>query len=672
MNKLLIIPCCFLFLCSCVDDAYDKDIDMNVTLLENGVSIPIGVSEKFTLSKIIDEDDNLKIDGDNVYYISETTSASANYNAMNSILIEQQNGLVPDLAPTSITIGDEVTEALALAKAYGLSIDQEVEIPLELDLSAPIDPSDLNISEYIQRIDTVVFDEPITTTLTFTTELFDNQGGSEVSLQLTDLKIEFPRMLMFSTSGDYGDAVLEDTDDDGNNLVVTDHILTIPNKNAENGVFSVSLEVYGLYGGEIQEDGTNDLLITKLSSDKSQLDILNNEFSLKGDAVLQVNLKDVNTTFKDEAQLLTYYAIDEIEIVRISGIVDAYAEEPFTIELGSMPDFLDEYDISLDLYNPYIRLNAVNPIEVPIFASLTIDPRNEKGESLNETPVVVDTIHINKAEYDPTNNVAVPSQVNIFISPVEPTDDWVDAEAKTFMFNDTLYTWVYSNLPDLLNSKIPTTLEVNVSVQTDTSTGHMAILDNKKVEINVACDITVPLEFGEDFSIHYTDIQGDLDDIFTDFTVGEATIIVGYETTLPVDVEFSIDALSQITYSEYQTLSDSEKVSYEKETDDGDVTEYFKIIKDVNVEILDADMNGNGKVAGVSDEGADPTPSTGQIVIQLTEDEKYALQALTHIQYHVVADLAESLKSGALRSTQYLQLTMTAEVADISVDLDSL
>lgn len=61
--KKLLIPCLLVFFTGCVDKDYDKEIDMNVTIAENGISIPIGETDKFMLSKLISTDDNLKING---------------------------------------------------------------------------------------------------------------------------------------------------------------------------------------------------------------------------------------------------------------------------------------------------------------------------------------------------------------------------------------------------------------------------------------------------------------------------------------------------------------------------------------------------------------------------------------------------------------------------------
>ena len=82
--KKLLIPCCLLLLTNCVDNKYDKEIDMNVTMAENGISIPIGETDKFTLSKLISTDDNLKINGDSVYYISESTCSTTEFAAIQS------------------------------------------------------------------------------------------------------------------------------------------------------------------------------------------------------------------------------------------------------------------------------------------------------------------------------------------------------------------------------------------------------------------------------------------------------------------------------------------------------------------------------------------------------------------------------------------------------------
>lgn len=183
------------------------------------------------------------------------------------------------------------------------------------------------------------------------------------------------------------------------------------------------------------------------------------------------------------------------------------------------------------------------------------------------------------------------------------------------------------------------------------------------------CDITVPLEFGENFAISFSEIKGGIDDIFKDLTMKEAAIIANYATTLPLNLEFTLSPLQEISAQEYHNLPADERLT----NDDAENTKYFRILKNIGLEVLDADQNGKGIIAGTTDLSlVDPTASTGKIIIRLTEKEKDALKSLTHLQYSVAGDLAEGLQSGALRSTQYLQMKLSARVAQISMDLDSL
>ena len=237
--KKLLIPCLLVFFTGCVDKDYDKEIDMNVTIAENGISIPIGETDRFTLSKLISTDDNLKINNDSIYYISESTETSTEFAAMRSVIIDPSNGLTPDIEPTEIPLSEEI----AAAVEAGITFD--ATIPLLLSANVPINPSDLIVSEDVKRIDTIMFDAPKRAVLTFSTEIFATQGPADYTLSLSDMEIAFPEMLMLSASGNIGDATLTDTDDNGNPLYVKDHKLTIPLKEAERGTFSNTNDIYG-------------------------------------------------------------------------------------------------------------------------------------------------------------------------------------------------------------------------------------------------------------------------------------------------------------------------------------------------------------------------------------------------------------------------------------------
>lgn len=661
--KKFLIPCLLVFFTGCVDKDYDKEIDMNVTIAENGISIPIGETDRFTLSKLISTDDNLRINNDSIYYISESTETSTEFAAMKSVIIDPSNGLTPDIEPTEIALSEEIVAAVEA----GITFD--ATIPLLLSADVPIDPSDLAVSDEVKRIDTIMFDAPKRAVLTFSTELFDTQGPADYTLSLSDMEIAFPEMLMLSASGNIGDATLTDTDDNGDPLYVKDHKLIIPLKKSESGIFSISINIYGLCGGDIQPDGSNNFELIP-DNGENILNILNNRFTLDGNASVDIALNGPGTTLAQQPQVRTDFAIEELEITRITGIIDASAQESFSIELGSMPDFLEGNDITLDLANPYIRFSATNPMGIPVNASLSVTPKDENGESITSEPIVISPIYIEEATYDRANQTMIPKENNLYISQKAPTTDWVDADKKTFWYNDTLYTWVQGDLPALLNTQIPSSIEASLSAQTDKESVHVALLNNQSSLMQADCDITVPLEFGENFAISFSEIEGGIDDIFKDLTMKEANIIANYTTSLPLNLEFSLSPLQEITADVYHSLSSDEKIVDGEESSS---PHYYRILRNIRLEILDADQNGKGIIAGTTDLNlVDPTPSTGKIVIRLTEEETGALKSLTHLKYTVAGSLAEGLQNGVLRNTQYLQMKLSARISQITVDLGSL
>ncbi|MBQ8424222.1 MAG: hypothetical protein IJY36_08230 [Coprobacter sp.] len=659
MKKLLLTLLTALLMWSCVDMAYDKDIDMKITLAENGVTIPIGETERFTLSKLIDDDEDLKTDDEGNYYIAESASSTTEFASMASFTIESVNGMSPAINPTYIDVPEELRSFIAV----GVS-DVEAHITVPMMEHAPIDPSNIEIPKEILRIDTILFDTPKRATLRFVAEVLEPSSNSDMSLTLKDFHIELPRMLILAPAGRIDYVELKDMNDDGTPIVIENHDLKIAELTSPTGEFELHLDIYGVYGGALGADGTNNFVITP-GIDHNTLDVINNEVYLHGDAIVNIELHG-STELVDKPSLRTYFTIEDMTIYRVSGLVDASAEESFSINIGSMPDFLNSDDINLDLHNPYITLSVVNPMGIPVMAHLTIDPRDEQGESMLSAPIAIDPIYVQGAAYNAADKCMTPAPNNIYVSLYEPTTEWVDAEAKTFYYENCLYTWVKGNLPALLDAGIPYTLDAHISAETDKSTVHNVVLNDETNVISIDADITVPLKFGENFSLSYSDIEGGLDDIFQDVSAREASIIAGYTTTLPLDMQFDLVPMQELDY-------DTEGGAAEDIVTDEDSGRKYRVLRNVTVEILDSDESGAGIIAGTTDTSLDnPTPSTDKIVIKLNETEAEALKSLTHIKWRVQGDLAEGLKSGTLRDTQYLQLRLSAKIAKIEVDLDEL
>ena len=60
---------------------------------------------------------------------------------MKSVIIDQSNGLAPEIEPTEIAIPEELEQAIELGIPY------EGSIPLTLSADVPINPSQLKVSK---------------------------------------------------------------------------------------------------------------------------------------------------------------------------------------------------------------------------------------------------------------------------------------------------------------------------------------------------------------------------------------------------------------------------------------------------------------------------------------------------------------------------------------------
>lgn len=66
-------------LTSCIDDSYDLNkVDLTMGLGSEGLAVKFGNTEKILLNDILETDDNVKVDGTNLYYLVESGSTNIN------------------------------------------------------------------------------------------------------------------------------------------------------------------------------------------------------------------------------------------------------------------------------------------------------------------------------------------------------------------------------------------------------------------------------------------------------------------------------------------------------------------------------------------------------------------------------------------------------------------
>ena len=661
MKKLFIPFSLSLFLLSqgCVDNQYDGDIDMNVQLAGNGLSAPIGETSKFTLNDLIGEDDNLKTGSDGAYYIYQDSESDVEFSTMEPFDITE--GLKPEIKPTGLEIPPALKDAVA--GGYGWS----GPIPnVEIDNTADLKPEGIDVPDELRHIDTIYFTEPKNATLTFRVDLFEEVGdGNSFDLSLSDLEGDLPKMLILTKTGsDKGATTLETSD--GKEVVVKQHHFTISDTTiAKGGVFTLEIPIYGICGREYFN--------INIVNGEWELEIVGNSFRVTGTADIDVNLPNEGPK---RAQLLsdpviaTEFEIDHLTISHVYGEVDASANENFSIEIGSMPDFLNDDSVKLDFY-PYIKLLAINPMGVPVEASLTITPQTE-----NESKPIEAKINMEAATYNEDSKLMDKKLCNFFLSDSVRKPEpkyfgdqpilWKDTkDSTTFLVADTLYTWVRTPLSSLLDNGVPESLDVAIEANSYMVPGklHEIVLSNDPDSVKVNCYMTVPMEFGDSLRIKYSEIEDGLEDIFESFSLKEAKINIDYTTTLPLNLEISLEGLQEIPAEEF-VENNPDYIKYEDE--DEDEPRYYKVLRDIGVGIL----KENGLPGGIINGAAEGTISTGKVIASLVEMKPDAMKKLTAVRYTLTGNPAGA--SGTLRDSQYVQLTLSATIKNIEVDIDSL
>ena len=687
MKKLLIPFSLSLFLLSqgCVDNHYDGDIDKNVQLAGNGLSAPIGETSKFTLNDLIGEDDNLKINGDSAYYISETSNSTAEFPTLEPFNID--NGLNPDIDPEPLNVKSDLKEAVDLHIHWAGHLDT-----VFVGDTVEIKPEDIKVPKEVLYIDTAYSEDVRYATLTFAVNLFDKiLNRDSFDLKLRNLRGELPKMLMLSKDkGSIGNCIART--EDGKAVPVTNYRFVIDSTDTRNGEFILRFPIHGIYGRDyfkIHKD------IDEETGDSTGiLNIINNGFSFDGKAVVWAELQggfDENgnsTSLLANPTISTDFVIEDLDIFHVFGEVEASAEENFDIEIGSMPDFLSDEGVTLDFY-PYIKLHATNPMGVPVKASLSIMPQTESG--VPDTVKAEINMPAAKFDSDPMiegSGHMIEEQCHFYLSDNEPKG-WNPTDS-TFLLNDTTYKWIPVELSNLLENGVPESINVAIIAKSDTTGEHEIVLSNDSNNIHVNCDMTVPMEFGSKLHINYSDVLDGLDDVFQDFSLDSAIINITDTTTLPLDLTISLWGMEEVSESDYTAHKNEmidndgelEPLYIENEDEDEDedgneikYVHYYKVLEGIDIAVLGGDGN-SGTIKGCDDSSLNPTPVVGKIIASLKALDPDDLKKMSVIRYKLSGKPANTSNAtgavGTLRSTQYLKLTMTATISGVSVDLDSL
>lgn len=474
---------------SCIDNSYDlnKDIDMTISAGGEHLAIPVGYTEKITLDKIIelDEGDDLQIvDGE--YHLLKKDNIDETNTSVKLVTVEESlNPIEPIkvLNNQEYDIKHEVlfenigTEDVIEAQAHG--IDKAV---IEIGSLTADTPTKLTLSFKIETTNTIMYDR----------------------VTIGNMTITFPDFIKFEG----GQSGLN-----GQTLTITNEIIY---KN--NPTFTKSLSIAKYSFGEKYGDGNkikeeNGDRILKIEEEKITIKTNGIVYGAQGSGSLSIT---------------PTVTLAEMAVSEVYGTIQPDIDvKPTEVELNNLPDFLQDDEIRLDITNPVFSFNANNPLNTDVEmdgvltgykdgkvtkivkigsgnggASITLKPSGDKQQTIS---IVRDEQTVVEAN---ATKVVVPNLNDI----IETIPDHINVELKPAVKTEQYYT-------------------VNLG---------------QDYTLNSAYDIDIPLSFGSNLKIVYEETLDNFDLDLEDVDIKRAVLSINAVNTIPLAMEIKNDNVSAL------------------------------------------------------------------------------------------------------------------------------
>ena len=474
---------------SCIDNSYDlnKDIDMTISAGGEHLAIPVGYTEKITLDKIIelDEGDDLQIvDGE--YHLLKKDNIDETNTSVKLVTVEESlNPIEPIkvLNNQEYDIKHEVlfenigTEDVIEAQAHG--IDKAV---IEIGSLTADTPTKLTLSFKIETTNTIMYDR----------------------VTIGNMTITFPDFIKFEG----GQSGLN-----GQTLTITNEIIY---KN--NPTFTKSLSIAKYSFGEKCGDGNkikeeNGDRILKIEEEKITIKTNGIVYGAQGSGSLSIT---------------PTVTLAEMAVSEVYGTIQPDIDvKPTEVELNNLPDFLQDDEIRLDITNPVFSFNANNPLNTDVEmdgvltgykdgkvtkivkigsgnggASITLKPSGDKQQTIS---IVRDEQTVVEAN---ATKVVVPNLNDI----IETIPDHINVELKPAVKTEQYYT-------------------VNLG---------------QDYTLNSAYDIDIPLSFGSNLKIVYEETLDNFDLDLEDVDIKKAVLSINAVNTIPLAMEIKNENVSAL------------------------------------------------------------------------------------------------------------------------------
>lgn len=455
-----------LWMVSCVDNKYDldKDIDMTINVGGEHLTIPAGSSDTAYLSKIIEVEE-----GD----ILQPDAATRVYHLTKKDVINVEPTMVKE-----VTISSANTDLTKELVGAGSSASASITTDLEEENKLTAEASD--IDEALIELGALGAETPASLTLAF--EFLNTGSLTFGSVTAKNLEIQLPDFLMFK-EGEVAE---------GNKLILNNEEL----KNTHKVLHVVGYQ-FGKKAGEGEKPNENRIIT------------IDGKVTMKGEVVTS------GIGGSGSLTMTMHVTLGEMIANSVTGVIQPKIEAEATkIELNDLPDFLKDEETRLDITNPVILLRADNPLATPVEIDAVLTPLKNNtvvtGKSVevgNGDIVLVpgaNVIALSRTGESSVNGVTDNVKVEDINNLLEIIPDDIEVDLQPVVRNENYYTVELGkpyDMPSSYEVDVPLSFEQGLNIVYNDSVQDLnkdlKDLDKvslKKANVLVTVDNAIPLK----------------------------------------------------------------------------------------------------------------------------------------------------------------------------------
>lgn len=457
---------------SCVDNKYDldKDIDMTVNVGGEHLTIPAGSSDTAYLSKIIEveEGDILQPDATTrVYHLTKKDDINVEPTTVKEVTI------------------DETTTNLSSTEIVNATSSSNVEVSAPVTTSGDFEAKSNNIDEALKELGALYAKTPVDLNLKID---FTNTGNlSFTKVKANKLKIVFPDYIVFKAEEGI----------QGHELILDGQVLS-----EDGSSYSRTLKVEG-YEFSKNPGSPVDGTLTIVG-----------EISMEGDVVTS------GISGSGTLSLVPTAVLGEMTINFVNGVIQPNIKaETTNIELNDLPDFLKDEETRLDITNPVILLIAENPLATPVQIDAVLTPMKNNtqiegkevkiGEGYDKKPIELapnkkNLIALSRTGECTIEGVTSNVKVEDINNLLETIPDDIEVDLKPVVRNEEYYTaelGIAYKMPSSYEVDVPLSFEQGLNIVYNDSiqdlNKDLNDLDKvglKNVKVILSVDNAIPLK----------------------------------------------------------------------------------------------------------------------------------------------------------------------------------